>query len=233
VKTQSQGHKQNQDPRLESQKAYQSRRLDLIAARWDAKAAAWDQELEKPGCHLNEDEAYSRYVEEVQFLISKRRDFCSRHGVIDAACGTGLILSQVISFFAWGIGVDISSQMIARANAKNIAKANFIIGDCFELASLCRPAGVVLSRGVLVSHYGSVVAEELLRATYNALVPGGFAIFDFLNEAGRAKTIHAPETKEYFTRAAAEALARRAEFEGVTIVGHEDRRVLLMVGEKR
>src|SRR5262249_240187 len=123
-------------------------------------------------------------------------------------------------------------EMIARAKAKKIAGANFIVGDCFRLSALCPRAGAVISRGVLLSHYGSQAGEALLRAAHAALVPGGFAIFDFLNEAGRAKAVHVPENKEHFGRTASEALARRAGFYDVRIIGEDDRRVLLLFAEK-
>jgi SAM-dependent methyltransferase len=206
--------------------------LYQIAARWDAKAATWDEALGTPSCHLNEDEAYPRFVRATRGLIAERQDFCATHGVIDAGCGTGLVLCEIISSFAWAIGVDISPEMIARAKAKNIPNAKFTLGDCFQISRLCPRAGAVFSRGVLLSHYGAQAGEAFLRAARDALVPGGFAVVDFLNEAGRAKAVHAPENKEYFTRTAAEALARRAGFERVSVLGRNDRRVLLVFGER-
>jgi len=225
------GDKENGGCPFGSPEAYKSRKLDQIAARWDAKAATWDRELKSPRCHLNEDEAYSRFVRETKRLISLRRDFCARHGVIDAGCGTGLVLGEIRSFFAWGIGVDISPQMIARAKAKNIPKAEFLVGDCFELMTLCPRAAAVVSRGVLLSHYGAHAGAALLRAAHNALIPGGFLIVDFLNEAGRSKAIHAPGNKEYLIGTKAKGLARRAGFRGVEILGEDNRRVLLLFGQ--
>jgi predicted TPR repeat methyltransferase len=153
------------------------------------------------------------------------------NGILDVGCGTGLVLSELISRFAWGIGIDISSKMIATARAKNL-KAKFIVGDCFEISKLCPKAGAVLSRGVLLSHYGAQAGESLLRAAHDALLPGGFMLFDFLNETGRHKALHAPEYKHYFHRTAAQALARRAGFAHVTILGRGARRVLFLFGQR-
>jgi predicted TPR repeat methyltransferase len=216
----------------ESRQLYGRRQLSAIAARWDDKAATWDQELAAPSCHLNEDEAYPRFVRETLRLIGERKDFCARNGVMDAGCGTGLVLCEIISFFAWGIGVDISSEMIARAKAKRIPRATFMIRDCFEISTMCPQVGAVISRGVLLSHYGAGAGEALLKAAYDALVPGGLVVFDFLNEAGRAKAIHVAENKQYFTRTVVKAMAQHAGFDRVCIVGQDDRRVLLVSGEK-
>ena len=228
----TQGNKGNEGLWPDSRELYESRRLDQIAARWDAKASTWDAELKSPSCHLNEDEAYPRFVREARGLILKRGDFCATHGLIEAGCGTGLVLCEIVSLFAWGIGVDISPKMIARAKAKNIPQAKFIVGDCFELPSSCPRAGAVVSRGVLLSHYGAQAGAELLRAAHDVLIPGGFAVLDFLNEAGRAKAIHAAENKEYYRPTEVEALARRAGFQGVKIIGEDGSRVLLVFGQR-
>jgi SAM-dependent methyltransferase len=211
---------------------YTNRQLDAIAARWDARAKTWDHDLKNPVCHLNEDDAYPRFLRDVRLILEDRRVFCAREGVIDAGCGTGLVLAQVVSAFAWGIGVDISPEMIRAAQEKHIDRTRFLVGDCFNLPAICPPAGAVLSRGVLLSHYGPEHGVALLLATKAALVKGGFVIFDFLNEAGRAVHAHAPEHKTYYRREAICSLAQRAGFSKVTVAGEDDRRVLALVAER-
>jgi SAM-dependent methyltransferase len=214
---------------IDSQALYEGRRLKALAARWDAKAPAWDRELQDPACHLNEDDAYARFLAQARRLIGQCPEFCARQSVIDAGCGTGLVLAKVINHFASGIGVDISPKMIRLAQAKQIQGAEFIVGDCFELPGLCPKAGAVFSRGVLLSHYGRQESEALLRAARAALVPGGFVAFDFLNQAARTLHAHAPGNKTWFARAEACLLARRAGFPKASALGGESRRVLLLV----
>ena len=210
---------------------YARRQLKAIAARWDTRAEPWDQALEDPTCHLNEDDAYRRFTRLVQRLIAQRRRFCATHGIIDAGCGTGLILGEVISAFTWGIGIDISPKMIRVARAKRLANTRFLVGDCFDLPSLCPKAGAVLSRGVLLSHYGREQGQAILHAARATLVPGGFSVFDFLNEAAQTKQRHAPETKTWFTGDEIKSMARRAGFSAVKILGKPNRRALLLMAE--
>lgn len=210
---------------------YARRRLKAIAARWDARADSWDHALEDPACHLNADNAYGRFTRVVLGLVDKRRKFCASHGIIDAGCGTGLVLAEVSSAFAWGIGIDISPRMIRAARAKRLARTKFLIGDCFELPSLCPKAGAVVSRGVLLSHYGRKQGEAILHAARSALVARGFLVFDFLNKAARTKYGRAPENKTCFTGAEVESMARRAGFTNVTILGKPDRRALILLAE--
>jgi SAM-dependent methyltransferase len=210
---------------------YARRRLKAIAARWDARADSWDHALEDPACHLNEDDAYRRFNGLVRRLIAGRGKFCAMHGIIDAGCGTGLVLAEVISAFAWGIGIDISPKMIRVARAKRLARTKFLVGDCFDLPSLCPRAGAVLSRGVLLSHYGRQQGQAILHAARAVLVPGGFLVFDFLNEAARTHYGHAPENKTWFTGKEIQSMARQAGFSIVTILGKPNRRALLLLAE--
>jgi SAM-dependent methyltransferase len=214
-----------------SRKVYSSRNLKAIAARWNARADSWDESLQDPACHLNEDDAYRRFTSQVKRVIARRRRFCAKHGVIDVGCGTGLVLEEIIDTFSWGIGVDISPKMIQLACAKHVNHTKFMVGDCFDLPSFCPKAGAIISRGVLLSHYGSEQSYDILSAARAALVPGGFVVFDFLNEAARHQHTHAPENKTWFSREEIRLIARRAGFSSSKILGHQTRRVLLLLAE--
>ena len=210
---------------------YARRQLKAIAARWDARAESWDQALEDPACHLNDDDAYHRFILLVKSLIARRRRFCSTRGVIDAGCGTGLVLGEVISGFAWGIGVDISPKMIRLARAKHLANTRFLVGDCFNLLALCPKAGAVLSRGVLLSHYGPDQGHAILLAARAVLVPGGVLVLDYLNAAARTSQRHAPESKTWYTGDQIRSMARRAGFSAAKTLGKPNRRVLVLLAE--
>lgn len=205
---------------------YQHRRLKQIAARWDARAETWDRSLRQPKCHLNEDQAYSRFLEQVHRVLQKRQSFCAKGGIIDVGCGTGLVLEQVIPWFAWGIGVDISNKMINLARKKPIPNTRFVVADAFELAG--PSAAAILSRGVLLSHYGREEGTELLKSLRRLLVARGFIIIDFLNLAARDRHRHVPDKKTYFTGDEVCQMAQNAGFSRVRILGRMERRVLLL-----
>ena len=215
----------------ESQELYQGRKLKAIAARWDAKAATWDENLSSPGCHLNEDEGYSRFLLQTIEVIKARRRFCAQHGVIDAGCGTGLVLAAVAASFAWGVGVDVSPEMIRMAETKHLKQCTFVVGDCFQLPSLCPKAGAVFSRGVLLSHYGPKEGLALLQAARSTLKPRGFLLFDFLNASGRSVSKHVAENKSYYRGPEVCALARDAGFTTALVLGETERRVQLLLAQ--
>jgi len=165
-------------------------------------------------------------------IIHQRDEFCRRTGVIDAGCATGLVLAGIVERFAWGVGVDISPEMIARAQAKGVPHTRFLLGDCFEIRTNCPAAGAVVSRGVLLSHYGSQQGEALLRAAAACLVRGGFIFWDFLNQTSRAKYHHIAENKTYFEAEEVYAMALRAGLRKPKIYGETERRVLLLYAER-
>jgi SAM-dependent methyltransferase len=206
--------------------------MEAIARRWNTKAGNWDRALEDPSCHLNEDRAYGRFLDQLSAIVRERAAFCRQNGVVDAGCATGLVLAHIIPGFAWGLGVDISSEMISVAQAKNIPKTRFVIGDCFNLPALAPKAGAVISRGVLLSHYGSAHAVDLLRSAFDTLLDGGFILWDFLNEGGRTTAIHAPENKTYFDPHEVCEIARRSGFSRACSLLGSKRRVGLLLAER-
>ena len=84
---------------------------------------------------------------------------------------------------------------------------------------------------MLLSHYGRRQGQAILKAARAALAPGGFLVFDFLNEAARTKYRHAPENKTWFTGGEIQAMARRAGFSTAATLGQPNRRALLLLAE--
>jgi SAM-dependent methyltransferase len=180
---------------------------------------------------LNEDNAYPRFLTTLAQAVAERQSFCRAHGVLDVGCATGLVLASIVSQFAWGIGVDISPEMIRLAQAKQIPNARFLLGDCFELCRSVPTAGAVVSRGVLLSHYGWEHAKELLASNRAALSNGGFFLCDFLNRNPPTKFRHAPRNKTYFSPTEVSNLAIEVGFQTAHILGEPGSRVLMLLAQ--
>lgn len=177
---------------------YTSRNIEAIARRWDSKAAQWDSELENESCHLNENNAYQRFIEVGQQLVLKRQRFCAEGSLVDLGCGTGNVLAKFSNYFENAIGIDVSREMLNVATSKSIQNADWWLDDVFEGKWCQMRHAAVLSRGILLSHYGNELASQLIAQTVKALKPGGFALFDFLSvDAPNTTKILAPN-KTYF-----------------------------------
>jgi SAM-dependent methyltransferase len=210
---------------------YEARQLKQIAERWNAKAADWDRTLQDPTCHLNEDDSYARFLEALTGEVARRQNFCRDHGVIDVGCGTGLVLASIVSKFAWGLGIDISPDMVRLAQAKELPNSRFTIGDCFQLSAHSRRAGAVVSRGVLLSHYGRQNAAALFESLRSALAPGGFVVCDFLGETAKNKFEHIPMQKTYYKEFEICQLAGAAGFQKARVLSEPERRVQILLAE--
>jgi SAM-dependent methyltransferase len=212
---------------------YDAARLDVIRARWDRKAERWDDDLADEGCHLNEDDAYSRFLLAGDETVAARHDYCRRHLLVDLGCGTGLVLAHFIDRFASGVGIDISEQMLVAARRRSLARAAFQEMNCLELSRHVSGAGAVFSRGVLLSHYGTRWARVLLQQVRESLLPdGGFALLDCLNAAARHRFACNPKNKTYYHAEELVVLAREAGFLRATILSEPERRVLLLLAER-
>jgi SAM-dependent methyltransferase len=212
---------------------YDALRLEVIRNRWDQKADRWDADLADEHFHLNEDDAYHRFLDAADSVVAERAEFCRRQCLVDLACGTGLVLAHFLDRFAGGVGVDISPKMLALAARRRLPHTQLVEASCFELAKHVAGAGAVLSRGILLSHYGPRWMPLLLEQVCQSLSSeGGFAILDFLNAATRCQYACHPENKTYFHPQQIEAAARRAGFRRVRILGEPQRRVLAALLER-
>jgi SAM-dependent methyltransferase len=226
----------------------------VIRERWDQKADRWDADLADPCCHLHQDDAYRRFLHAADLIVAARASFCRDRPLIDLACGTGLLLAHFADRFARAVGIDISPRMLAAAAARRLPRVELLEASCFELAAPASgspatwtqgdpeyqvlrcpiaPAGAVLSRGILLSHYGDRWVGPLLGQVHEILLPdGGFAILDFLNALARHQYPANPENKSYYTAEQIQSQAREAGFRRASILGEPDRRVLLLLAEK-
>ena len=91
----------------------------------------------------------------------------------------------------------------------------------------------MLSRGILLSHYGQRWVVPLLNQVREILSPeGGFAILDFLNAHTRHDYPANPDNKTYYTAEQIRSQADEAGFRRTSILGEPNRRVLLLLAER-
>ena len=212
---------------------YDALRLQVIRERWDQKADRWDADLNDECCHLNQDDAYRRFLDAADSVVAARESFCRDRVLVDLACGTGLILAHFVDRFERVLGVDISPRMLAAAAVRRLPRVELLQASCFELAGRIAPAGAVLSRGILLSHYGDRWVVPLLRQVKEVLLPdGGFAVLDFLNALTRHDYPANPDNKTYFTAEQIQSRANEAGFRNSSILGEPNRRVLLLLAER-
>jgi ubiquinone/menaquinone biosynthesis C-methylase UbiE len=145
--------------------------------------------------------------------------------ILDLGCGTGIVALEVAASARFVIGVDISSSMILRAREKSIPCSTFIVADAFALPIKDSTIDTVMSRGVLISHYGRRHAENFFNEVARVIIPGGIFIIDYLHAGGRKFFPYETVYKTYFNKEYISILADRTGFALGQIDGGEISRV--------
>ena len=116
---------------------------------------------------------YHQMLDDLDLELVRRYGAGKR--VLEAGCGTGLLLARARAFAAEAVGVDLSAGMLARARARGLDVAQGSItalpcpDACFDL---------VYSVKVL-AHIADI--ERALAEMARVTVPGGYVLAEFYN----------------------------------------------------
>lgn len=202
-----------------------------ISKRWDKKAKYWDNQLNCYDTHLNQDKEYDNFIKITQKTVSQYKNMDSK--LLDIGCGTGLVIEALSSYFNQGIGIDISGNMILEAKKKNLKNVSFYKKSLFDLdINMDGSFDFIVSRGILVSHYGINYLYEILGILFNITKNDGYVIFDFLNTNVEIVNGHLPLNKEYYSKNTIRKYASKIGFSKVDIKGKSNDRVLIGILKK-
>lgn len=213
-------------PPTDKQK-YEAMDLSYIKARWNNRAYNWEQEVNDFSSHLNRGDSYNRFIEILGFVINNM-DQSTRKILIELGCGTGLVLERFSSLFQQCVGIDISENMLDVARSKKIGNAVFINDNVFDYLCKNAEATMIVSRGVLLSHYGQDLAVKLLELSYNSLKRGGKIFFDMIN----ATDADRPKQKTAYTANEMVEIAEKIGFKNIRVYGEVGYPLLYLEAEK-
>jgi len=197
-----------------------------ISKRWDKKAQNWDNQLLDKNTHLNQNKEYDNFIDsskKIALLFNNKSD-----NFLDVGCGTGLVSEALSPYFRNGIGIDISNNMIIEATKKNTPNMNFYKKSLFDLdKNIDGTFNLIVSRGILVSHYGIDYLSEILDKLFILTKENGCVIFDFLNKNTLLDNTHLPKNKEYFLEKTIKEYSLKSGFSKIEINGKNTDRVLI------
>ena len=119
------------------------------------------------------DAGYHRLVDELELGILRR--YATGREVVEAGCGTGLLLREVAGFARSAVGVDLSRGMLAAARARGL---HVVQGSLTDLPLPGASADLIYSMKVL-PHVAPI--REALRELARVLRPGGHLVAEFYN----------------------------------------------------
>lgn len=134
------------------------------------------------------DRAQARTSDLSSLIFARRREtvleLLDESGVrgtlLDFGMGPGVLAPEIVNRGFVFIGVDISREMVARAEALGLERATYVVGDLDSLAAFRGSADAVLAIG-LIDYLED--PEHGLRRLADCLKPGGVLIVSFRNAA--------------------------------------------------
>lgn len=219
----------------ESQNEYSDMDMIKIANRWNAKASVWDEQLKKEGCHLNQDGAYDSFIIDAKALLANiETDKTGNIYLLEIGCGTAVVSDALQKKNLRITGIDISPEMIKLAIDKKILNSNFHVLDVFSLPQhTISPANLILSRGILLSHYSEDEALRFLMAMRECCYSDrSIVMVDFLNSEATDQRHYRPDNKTYFSPSQLKKLSSLAGFTRCYFSGEKTHRARAIILKK-
>ncbi len=138
-----------------------------VAAHWDRRASHFDEDFGHSIRTAAERAAWDRILD----LVLAGRGHLD---ALDAGCGTGLCGSLIEPYVQRLVGIDLSSQMLAKARARNVYDDLVKAELTGYLLAHPESFGLIVSADTLV-YFGPL--EDALRAARAALRGDGLLIF--------------------------------------------------------
>ncbi len=180
--------------------------IQKAESSWDQRASTWDKSLKDPQFYTNLDAGYARFDIFCEKILQNKKIFSA----LDIGCGTGESTRNLIGKAKLVFGIDLSKNMISKAQEK-FKDAIFIKGMGHKLPFADNYFNVVISRGVLVSHFGKALSGRWFLEVQRVLKLNGIFIFDFLNEKYFTKPLEGAH-KTLYTREKLTAMLKQAGF---------------------
>lgn len=129
-----------------------------------------------------QDIPYAHQANTLKRLEALFNESCGQH-YLDIACGTGQLMEQAQKFGWQMSGLDNAQAMLTRASSR-CPEASWILADMVQIPA--KPQYNFASCLLYSMHYtGSLKRlRGLFQAVWQALVPGGFWVFDCVDKRG-------------------------------------------------
>lgn len=205
---------------------------ETIGDRWSARASGWQKLIKDKRSYVNYEDNYER----VNSLICKYAPLVSGDA-LEVGCGTGeagRILKSAnpsLRILATDIAEGMlgeARQLAARAGLKIDYRKVDIIDSDFEDDSF----GIVVSRGVVVSHLPKSDIFDFLKSMARCVTPGGYLLFDFIQNVAMGEIEKPVDTKNEFGIGQIDSLMKYCDMVRIDQSGDSNMRVRVVCYQK-
>lgn len=196
-----------------------------IGERWSSRAATWKDLIEDEASYVNYEENYER----VNTLI-KQYGPLAKGRALEIGCGTGEAgrILKTSNPALEILSTDIAEGMLTEAQ-RQTADAGLDIAykqlDITGEALGDEKFGIVISRGVVVSHLPKSNIYDFLESAAYHTDTGGYLLFDFIQDTTVGEIEKPVDTKNTFTLKQIDDILSRFKMKRIDDAGNDNMRV--------
>lgn len=196
-----------------------------IGKRWSSRAATWKDLIKDEASYVNYEENYER----VNTLIQKYGPL-AKGKALEVGCGTGEAgrILKASNPELEVLSTDISEGMLAEAQRQT---ADTRLDIEYKLLDITGEAlgnekfGIVISRGVVVSHLPKLNVYDFLESAAYHTEDGGYLLFDFIQDTTVGEIEKPVDTKNTFTLQQIDDILSRFDMKRIDDAGNDSMRV--------
>lgn len=196
-----------------------------IGERWSKRAKIWNSVIKNKESYAN----YERNYERVNALIQKYAPLATGYA-LEIGCGTGEAgrILKTSNHNLELLSTDISAGMLAEASDQTTKAGINIDYKIIDITSDDlgdRKFGIIISRGVVVSHLPkSDVYDFLESAAYHTEI-NGYLLFDFIQDTKIGEIEKPIDSKNEFKLAQMDEIMSHFDMKRIDDSGNDDMRV--------
>jgi XTP/dITP diphosphohydrolase len=196
-----------------------------IGKRWTSRASEWKRIIEDEDSYVNYESNYNR----VNALILQYAPLASG-SALEVGCGTGeagRILKAANPLLEL-LSTDIADGMLEQAKEQTVLSGLDITYKKLDITSDElgeEKFGIVISRGVVVSHLPKSNVYDFLKSAASHTANNGFLLFDFIQDTNVGDVEKPIDAKNQFTIKQMDEIMKSCNMKRVDDSGDDDMRV--------
>tara|TARA_Y100001949_G_scaffold57886_1_gene48715 strand:- start:1514 stop:2728 length:1215 start_codon:yes stop_codon:yes gene_type:complete len=196
-----------------------------IGERWSRRAATWKDLIEDEASYVNYEENYER----VNTLIKKYGPL-AKGNALEVGCGTGEAgrILKTSNPALELLSTDIAQGMLAEAQRQTADASLDIEYRQLDITGNTlgdKKFGIVISRGVVVSHLPKSNIYDFLESAARHTDTEGYLLFDFIQDTSVGEIEKPIDTKNAFTLQQMDDVLSHFDMKRIDDIGNDSMRV--------
>jgi len=202
-----------------------------INQRWDQRSTSWEGIIDDPSSYVNYENNYGRMNDLIKRIVP-----LANADLLEIGCGTGEAgrIAYDANPALEVVAIDASKGMIEQAELqRGDRNVQYRVSDMAAEAQKGRQYGMLLSRGVVISHIPRIRVYDFLADATRLTTDNGYFLFDFMQDVNRGDENERPVgPKNEFTIEQMDGIMKELGWNKVADDGEDDYRVRVVCYKK-